>query len=234
VRSRKLSNIMPLNFSRAYRPYRPYQVITLLVTAAHLMIILFGIFSFNARSEHGAQIVMMASLIDQTGAAPTKTSTNTSTQELTQQSVKKWINTAEPTPKVLDSEKSQSHDLEKSQNDAKQNSQAEVSEPDAAALTMPNPFAQGLDNPKPPYPLISRRLNEEGRVVLNVCVSLSGLVEKLKLEKTSGYQRLDHIAIETVKKWKFIPAKHQDRDINACYLLPVQFILRKENSKLNS
>ena len=98
---------------------------------------------------------------------------------------------------------------------------------------MPNPFATGLNNPKPPYPLISRRLNEEGKVVLNVCVSLSGLVENLKLEKTSGYQRLDDIAIETVKKWKFIPAKNQDRDINACYLLPVQFILRNERSKLN-
>jgi outer membrane biosynthesis protein TonB len=44
---------------------------------------------------------------------------------------------------------------------------------------------------------------------------------------------LDDIAIETVKKWKFIPAKTQDRDINACYLLPVQFILRKERSGLN-
>jgi outer membrane biosynthesis protein TonB len=44
---------------------------------------------------------------------------------------------------------------------------------------------------------------------------------------------LDDIALETVKKWKFIPAKNHDRDINACYLLPVQFILRKERSKLN-
>ena len=124
--------------------------------------------------------------------------------------------------------------LEEKKSDAgAQNKQAQTDQAGSAPVTMPNPFAKGLDNPKPPYPLMSRRLNEEGKVVLNVCVSLTGLVEKLKLEKTSGYQRLDDIALETVKKWKFIPAKNHDRDINACYLLPVQFILRKDRSKLN-
>jgi protein TonB len=171
---------------------------------------LFGLFSFNARSEQGAQIMMMASLIDQP-------STNT-------------INIV---PKVSASQQSQDSDSEKSLNFEEEKRQVEAYQAGAAPVTMPNPFAKGLNNPKPPYPLMSRRLNEEGKVVLNVCVSLGGLVENLKLETTSGFQRLDDIAIETVKKWKFIPAKNQDRDINACYLLPVQFILRKERSKLN-
>jgi TonB family protein len=200
---------MSLIFTKAHQPHA---VITLLVTAVHVAIILFGLFSFNARSEHGAQI-MMASLIDQP-------STNN-------------INIV---PKASTFKKSQESGLEKSLNDEvekEEKMQAEAHQAGAAPVTMPNPFAKGLNNPKPPYPLMSRRLNEEGKVVLNVCVSLSGLVENLKLEKTSGHQRLDDIAIETVKRWKFIPAKNQDRDINACYLLPVQFILRKERSKLN-
>jgi TonB family protein len=180
-------------------------------------IILLGLFSFNVRSDHGAPIMMMASLIDHT-------STNTSTK------VSK--NTNNSVPKKSTSQESQHSDLEKNLNLDEQR-QSEAHQAGAAPVTMPNPFAKGLDNPKPPYPLMSRRLNEEGKVVLNVCVSLSGLVENLKLEKTSGHQRLDDIAIETVKKWKFIPAKTQDRDINACYLLPVQFILRKERSMLN-
>jgi TonB family protein len=205
---------MPLIFSKAYQPY---QVIALLVTAAHVAIILFGLFSFNVRSEHGAQIMMMASLIDHP-------SINTSTKIVT--------NTNKQILKTT-SQQSQRSDLEKTLNAEEEHRQSEAHQAGAAPVTMPNPFAKGLDNPKPPYPLISRRLSEEGKVVLNVCVSLSGLVEKLKLEKTSGYQRLDDIAIETVKKWKFIPAKIQDRDINACYLLPVQFILRKERSRLN-
>lgn len=193
------------------KAYPRYQVITFLVTAVHVAIILFGLFSFNARSERGAQIMMMASLIDHpSNDSSTKTISKTSSSQTDKNDI-----------------------LEKSPNHEAQHQQSAADEAGSAPVTMPNPFAKGLDNPKPPYPLISRRLNEEGKVVLNVCVSLTGLVENLKLEKTSGYQRLDDIALETVKKWKFIPAKNHDRDINACYLLPVQFILRKERSKLN-
>lgn len=193
------------------KAYPRYQVITFLVTAVHVAIILFGLFSFNARSERGAPIMMMASLIDHpSNDASTKTISKASSSQ------------------------TDKHDaMDKHPNHEAQHQQSAADEAGSAPVTMPNPFAKGLDNPKPPYPLISRRLNEEGKVVLNVCVSLTGLVENLKLEKTSGYQRLDDIALETVKKWKFIPAKNHDRDINACYLLPVQFILRKERSKLN-
>lgn len=193
------------------KAYPRYQVITFLVTAVHVAIILFGLFSFNARSERGAQIMMMASLIDHP-------SNDSSTETVS---------------KASSSQTDKNDALEKSPNHEAQHQQSAADETGSAPVTMPNPFAKGLDNPKPPYPLMSRRLNEEGKVVLNVCVSLTGLVENLKLEKTSGYQRLDDIALETVKKWKFIPAKNHDRDINACYLLPVQFILRKERSKLN-
>lgn len=199
---------MPFIFNKSYPRY---QVITFLVTAVHVAIILFGLFSFNARSERGAQIMMMASLIDHP-------SNDTSTKTIS---------------KASSSQIDKNDALEKSPNHEAQHKRSAADEAGSASVTMPNPFAKGLDNPKPPYPLMSRRLNEEGKVVLNVCVSLTGLVERLKLEKTSGYQRLDDIALETVKKWKFIPAKNHDRDINACYLLPVQFILRKERSKLN-
>ena len=218
--SSHLIKIMSLIFSKAHQPYT---AITLVVTAVHVAIILFGLLSFNARSERGAQIMMMASLIDHPSTNisnkpnkpnnPNKPRTNTSTSTF---------------------QHGQETDPEKIQNTEEGERQSGVTEAGSAPVSMPNPFAKGLNNPKPPYPLISRRLNEEGKVVLNVCVSLSGLVENLKLEKTSGYQRLDDIAIQTVKKWKFIPAKNQDRDINACYLLPVQFILRKEGLRLNS
>ncbi len=209
---------MSLIFNKAREVYKPYQLVAFLVTAVHVAIILFGLFSFDARSERGAQIMMMASLIDHS-------STDTSIKTLTK--VSRQISTA------AHYQMNEDYLEEKSSDDGVQNKHAENDQVGSAPVTMPNPFAKGLDNPKPPYPLMSRRLNEEGKVVLNVCVSLTGLVEKLKLEKTSGYQRLDNIALETVKKWKFIPAKNHDRDINACYLLPVQFILRKDRSKLN-
>lgn len=208
---------MSLIFNKAREVYKPYQLVAFLVTAVHVAIILFGLYSFSARSERGAQIMMMASLIDHP-------STDTSIKTLTK--VSRPISTTH-------SEMSEDRLEEKSSDDGVQNKQAQIDQAGSAPVTMPDPFAKGLDNPKPPYPLMSRRLNEEGKVVLNVCVSLTGLVEKLKLEKTSGYQRLDDIALETVKNWKFIPAKNHHRDINACYLLPVQFILKKDRSKLN-
>jgi TonB family protein len=223
---------MSLIFSKA-KP--AHTIITLMVTAVHVAIILFGLFSFNARSQHGPQI-MVASLIDHP-ATMTSTSTSTST------STNITTNTKTQVSKTTLTQKSQDRPSENTVDDEEQGMQSKqamqdkpsvIDDPSAVPVTMPNPFAKGLNNPKPPYPLISRRLNEEGKVVLNVCVSLSGLVENLKLEKTSGYRRLDDIAIETVKKWKFIPAKIKDRDTNACYLLPVQFILRKEQSRLNS
>jgi protein TonB len=161
---------------------------------------------------------MMASLIDHSSSNNINIVSKPSTSQESQD---------------ISSEKSLNSDVGESEKRQSEKKQSETHEAGAAPVTMPNPFAAGLNNPKPPYPLMSRRLNEEGKVVLNVCVSLSGLVENLKLETTSGHQRLDDIAIETVKKWKFIPARNQDRDINACYLLPVQFILKKDRSKLN-
>lgn len=204
--------------NKARKVYKPYQLVAFLVTAVHVAIILIGLFSLSVRSEHGAQIMMMASLIDHPS---------------TEVSIKTLKKLSSPITTTSLSQANEDHLEEKISDADAQNKHAQTDHADASPVTMPNPFAKGLDNPKPPYPLMSRRLNEEGKVVLNVCVSLTGLVEKLKLEKTSGHQRLDDIALETVKKWKFIPAKNHDRDINACYLLPVQFILRKERAKLN-
>ena len=55
---------MSLIFNKAREVCKPYQMVAFLVTAVHVAIILFGLFSFSARSERGAQIMMMASLID--------------------------------------------------------------------------------------------------------------------------------------------------------------------------
>ena len=210
---------MFLIINKIHQVYKPYQLVAFLVTVVHVAIILFGLISLNTPSERGAQIMMMASLIDHS-------STDTS--------IKISTKTSSPILKKEISHISDDRFEEKSSDLDTENGPSVTDQTGSAPVTMPNPFAKGLNNPKPPYPLMSKRLNEEGKVVLNVCVSLTGLVEKLKLERTSGYQRLDDIALQTVKKWKFIPAKNHERDINACYLLPVQFMLKKDQAKLNS
>jgi TonB family protein len=99
--------------------------------------------------------------------------------------------------------------------------------PGAAAVYMPNADASELNNPKPPYPAISRRLGEQGRVILKACVSSTGGIDSLNLIKSSGFDRLDRIALETVQRWKFIPARRGQQPVAMCYQLPIQFTLEK-------
>ncbi len=99
--------------------------------------------------------------------------------------------------------------------------------PGAAAVYMPNADASELNNPKPPYPPISRRLGEQGRVILKACVSSTGGIDSLNLIKSSGFDRLDRIALETVQRWKFIPARRGQQPVAMCYQLPIQFTLEK-------
>lgn len=82
-----------------------------------------------------------------------------------------------------------------------------------------------LNNPAPGYPSMSRRLGEEGRVLLRVLVAKDGKAESVELEQTSGFERLDQSAIDVVKKWSFIPAKKGKETISAYVLVPVKFTL---------
>ena len=82
-----------------------------------------------------------------------------------------------------------------------------------------------LHNPPPDYPSSSRRLGEEGRVLLKVLVSSKGDADTVQLEDSSGFERLDTAAIQAVKKWRFIPAKRNNQSISGYVLVPVKFSL---------
>ncbi len=56
------------------------------------------------------------------------------------------------------------------------------------------------------YPSASRRLGEEGSVTLAVLVGSDGKVTDVKVEKSSGFPRLDEAAVKQVpRSWRFIP-----------------------------
>lgn len=87
--------------------------------------------------------------------------------------------------------------------------------------------ADYLNNPKPPYPALSKRLGEEGVVRLNILVNPDGSVENVEIAKSSGYPRLDEIAVKTVQSsWKFEPARQGGKPIQAWVIVPIQFTLR--------
>ena len=59
----------------------------------------------------------------------------------------------------------------------------------------------------PAYPLISRRLGEEGKTVLRVELDESGLIDRAAVKTSSGYARLDDAALTAVKHWRCKPVK---------------------------
>ena len=82
-----------------------------------------------------------------------------------------------------------------------------------------------LHNPAPTYPALSRRLGEEGKVLLKVRVSPAGQAVAVDIEKSSNFQRLDEIARQTVANWRFVPAKRGEEAIEASVIVPITFRL---------
>lgn len=97
----------------------------------------------------------------------------------------------------------------------------------AAELVQPKFDADYLNNPKPPYPSLSRRLGEEGVVLLRVHVTATGMPERIQLAKSSGFERLDEAALQAVSSWKFVPARQGKISVAAWVQVPVSFQLRR-------
>jgi protein TonB len=95
-----------------------------------------------------------------------------------------------------------------------------------APITPPNYLAAYLDNPPPAYPPVSKRLSEQGKVMLRVLVSVKGSPDKVELKASSGSSRLDDAALEAVKHWRFVPARQGDLPIAEWVLVPVTFSLK--------
>lgn len=94
-----------------------------------------------------------------------------------------------------------------------------------APVTPPRTDASHLNNPAPQYPALSRRLGEQGRVMLDVYILPDGSVGEVKLNRTSGFPRLDSAALQAVKSWRYVPAKRGDKPIPYWYVQPVSFVL---------
>ena len=95
----------------------------------------------------------------------------------------------------------------------------------SSSVVAPRFDAAYLDNPRPAYPPLSRRLGEEGKVLLRVRVSREGLAVAVDLEKSSNFERLDEVARAVVSRWRFVPARRGDEAIEATVIVPIVFRL---------
>lgn len=100
--------------------------------------------------------------------------------------------------------------------------------PTVAPLQTPPRFdADYLYNPKPDYPALSRRLNEQGRVLLRVHVTSDGTAGEVQLHASSGSSRLDQSALDTVRRWRFVPARLGREPVSGWVLVPIVFTLKE-------
>lgn len=91
---------------------------------------------------------------------------------------------------------------------------AVVSTPPAAAPPPPGqvhvpvttaPVVQAASCEKPPYPPGARRANETGTVLLSFLIDVNGRILESKIERSSGYRRLDDAARQGLELCKFKP-----------------------------
>jgi len=85
------------------------------------------------------------------------------------------------------------------------------------------------ENPKPPYPQEARDKGYQGTVRLKVEVLPNGRAGEIELKESCGYGVLDQSALETVKKWRFIPAREGKTPISCWVVVPITFQI-KDNS----
>lgn len=92
-------------------------------------------------------------------------------------------------------------------------------------IELPSSSAKYLNNVPPTYPPLSKRLGEQGKVVVRVLIDVNGTASQASIKTSSGYQRLDQTALQTVSKWRFVPGKRAGVPEAMWFNIPLNFVL---------
>ncbi len=95
----------------------------------------------------------------------------------------------------------------------------------APRLELPSSDAAYLRNPVPVYPPISKRLGEQGKVLVRVLIGSDGMPQKAELKRSSGFDRLDSAALDYVMKCRYVPGKVGGVPQAMWHEAPVNFVL---------
>ena len=102
---------------------------------------------------------------------------------------------------------------------------ASASKPAPPSLVLPSSDADYLNNPPPAYPRLSKRMGEQGTVIVRVFIGLQGTAEQAEIRTSSGYDRLDKAALDTVQRWRYVPGKRHGNPEAMWFNVPVRFVL---------
>jgi periplasmic protein TonB len=87
-----------------------------------------------------------------------------------------------------------------------------------------------LREPLPRYPPQSKRLREQGVVVLRVLIDEQGHACTIDVETSSGHPRLDAAAREAVERAAFRPYIEDGSPRRALVLIPIEFALNRSTA----
>jgi len=92
-------------------------------------------------------------------------------------------------------------------------------------VRLPSSHASYLNNPQPPYPALSLRLHESGKVVVRVLIGKNGQALRGDIFQSSGFERLDRSALIAVLAWRYIPGKIDWQAQDMWFDVPITFQL---------
>jgi protein TonB len=100
-----------------------------------------------------------------------------------------------------------------------------VAPPAPPKIELPSSDADYLNNPRPAYPALSRRLGEQGKVVVRVFIDANGTATRAEIRTSSGFERLDQTALQTVQRWRYVPGKRNGVAEAMWFNVPINFVL---------
>ena len=98
--------------------------------------------------------------------------------------------------------------------------------PAPPVIVQPSTSAAHLNNPAPTYPAMSKRLGESGRVVVRVLIGPDGRAQDARIHRSSGFDRLDQVALETARdRWRYVPGTRNGVPEAMWFNVPLNFVL---------
>lgn len=77
--------------------------------------------------------------------------------------------------------------------------------------------------PQPEYPALSKRMGEQGKVVLRVLVNEKGLPDQVVVQTSSGFPRLDEAGRQAALRALFRPHMDDGRPVAVFVIVPLNF-----------
>lgn len=104
--------------------------------------------------------------------------------------------------------------------------EAKPAAPSASTTEVGDLSSKMISATPPRYPVESRRLREQGTVILAVLLSLEGRVEQISIARSSGFARLDRAAYGAVRHWRWSPTIHNGQPALVRGNVVIPFVLR--------